>query len=66
MRNTKKIKLTFVRRDYDGVCNEPFMRDSVMLRTARHAGDIETVNHYVLGNLNRYKKFGVIDYEVIE
>ena len=53
MKNKKTIKITFI-KDH-GRNHEYFCNDILLLRHARKIGDIETVNHYVISVLNRYK-----------
>lgn len=38
------------------------MNETLMLRTAREVGDEETVNNYVLGQLNRHQETGEISF----
>ena len=39
-----------------------YMNETLLLRKARKVGDEENVNNYVLGQLNRHKEFGEIDF----
>lgn len=58
--NTKRIRLTEI-RDY-GRNHELHCDRYLMLRTARKAGDEETVNHYVLGCLRRRRDIGELNF----
>ena len=60
MKNKKTIRITFI-KDH-GRNHEYFCNDILLLRHARNVGDIETVNHFVISVLNRYKS----DIEYIE
>lgn len=44
---------------------ERYMNETLMLRTARKVGDEETVNNYQLGQLNRHKETGEINFEKV-
>ena len=60
MKNKKTIQITFIKNH--GRNHEMFCDKILMLRKARNIGDIETVNHYVISVLSRYKS----DIEYIE
>lgn len=62
MRNKKTIKITYI-QDM-GKAHNLYCDTVLMLRTARRAGDIETVNHYVFGRLKEVKG-RALDFEVI-
>lgn len=51
--NKVKIKITHIKNM--GHNHEYFCNNILLLRTARQIGDIETVNHYQLGVLNRWR-----------
>lgn len=59
-KNTKLIRIIDI-RDY-GRNHELFCSNNLLLRTARKPGDIERVNHTVLGCLNR----AGVKYEIID
>ncbi len=59
-KNTKLIRIIDI-RDY-GRNHELFCNNNLLLRTARKPGDIERVNHTVLGCLNR----AGVKYEIID
>ena len=60
MKNKKTIQITFIKNH--GKNHEMFCDKILLLRTARNIGDTETVNHYVISILNRYKN----DIEYVE
>lgn len=60
MKNKKTIQITFIKNH--GRNHEMFCDKILLLRSARCVGDIETVNHYVISILNRYKS----DIEYVE
>ncbi len=51
-KNKKTIKITAIKNH--GRCHEMYCDKILMLRSARNVGDIETVNHYVLGVLRQH------------
>ncbi len=60
-----KIKITYINEDrigwhYDML--KRYFNETLCLRTARKVGDEEVVNNYVLGQLNKCKAFGGIDF----
>lgn len=60
-----KIRITQVnanRIGWHGLLLERYMNESLCLRTARKAGDEEVVNNFQLGQLNRAKSSGEIDF----
>ena len=60
-----KIKLTKVdeiRIGWHGAMLERYMNETLALRSARKVGDEEVVNNYQLGQLNRAKSYGGIDF----
>ena len=61
MKNKKKIRITSI-KDH-GRNHNQFCDSVLMLRRARRCGDIEIVNHYVLGILNRFES--EITYEIL-
>ena len=60
-----KIKLTEINENkigWHGPMLERYFNDTLFLRTARKVGDEEVVNNYVLGQLNKCKEFGGINF----
>ena len=60
-----KIKLTEINENkigWHGLMLERYFNDTLFLRTARKVGDEEIVNNYVLGQLNKCKEFGGINF----
>lgn len=55
MARTNKVKIQITRMKDMGRNHEYFCNNVLLLRTARKVGDIEVVNHYQLGVLNRWK-----------
>lgn len=62
MARTTRIKITGIYTDWKGKMRERYMNETLMLRTAREVGDEETVNNYVLGQLNRHQETGEITF----
>lgn len=63
--NKQRIKITAINENiigWHGEMLERYMAETLHLRTARKVGDEETVNHFQLGQLNRAKEYGSIDY----
>lgn len=59
--NKTTIKITQIQdhgRNHDMYCDKV-----LMLRNARHPGDTEVVNNYVLSKLRLAKSVGTIDFE---
>lgn len=59
--NKTTIKITWIQdhgRIHDMYCDKV-----LMLRNARHSGDTEVVNNYVLSKLRIAKSVGTIDFE---
>lgn len=59
---TTRIRLTEVNTTWKGGYLEMYMKSTLGLRTARKVGDEENVNNYVLGQLNRHKETGEINF----
>lgn len=59
--NKRTIRIT--RIENMGRNHELWCDKMLMLRTARQVGDVETVNHYVLGKLNENSR--LVEYEVV-
>lgn len=60
-----KIKLTKINEDrigWHGKMLDRYFNETLFLRKARNIGDEEIVNNYVLGQLNKCKEFGGIDF----
>lgn len=60
-----KIKLTEINENkigWHGPMLERYFNNILFLRTARKVGDEEVVNNYVLGQLNKCKEFGGINF----
>lgn len=57
-----RIKITGIYTSWKGKMRDWYMNETLLLRTARKVGDEENVNNYVLGQLNRHKSFGEIDF----
>lgn len=60
-----KIQLTKVdenRIGWHGAMLDRYMNETLFLRTARKVGDEEVVNNFQLGQLNRAKAYGGIDF----
>lgn len=64
-RNKTRIRLTAINTYWTGGYRELYMKRVLMLRTARNVGDEETVNNYVLGQLNKHQETGEISFEKI-
>lgn len=66
-----KMKIRIIQIDenkigWSGPLLDRYFNETLLLRSARKIGDEEVVNNYVLGQLNRCKNFGGIDYIKIE
>ena len=60
-----KIKLTEINSNkigFSGPMLDRYFDEILFLRTARKIGDEEVVNNYVLGQLNKCKSYGGIDF----
>ena len=60
-----KIKITKIDENiigWHGPFLDRYFNETLFLRTARNVGDEEVVNNYVLGQLNKCKNFGGIDF----
>ena len=56
---TTKIRITEIK------CNMPakfYLQQMLLLRRCEKVGDEEVVNNYQLGQLNRAKEYGTIDF----
>lgn len=65
MARTTRIKITAIdttKIGWQGEYLERFFEKVLKLRTARRVGDEESVNNYVLGQLNICKSYGGIDF----
>jgi len=63
-----KIKITEINENiigWHGDMLNRYFNETLMLRHARNVGDEETVNNYVLGQLNKCKEFGGINFKKI-
>ena len=61
-----RIRITSINTDWKGEYLERYFNDVLYLRTARKVGDEENVNNFVLGQLNRAKETGQIDFEKVK
>ena len=59
---TTRIRLTAINTTWSGALLERYMNETLMLRIARKVGDEEVVNNYQLGQLNRHKETGEINF----
>lgn len=60
-----KIKLTEINTQkigWTGSMLERWFNEVLLLRHARNVGDEEVVNNYVLGQLNKYKEYNMINF----
>ena len=60
-----KIKLTEIniqKIGWKGSMLERWFDEVLLLRYARNVGDEEVVNNYVLGQLNKYKEYNMINF----
>ena len=57
-----RIRITSINTSWQGQMRDRYMNETLLLRKARKVGDEENVNNYVLGQLNRHKEFGEIDF----
>ena len=57
-----KIKLTEINTQKIGSMLERWFNEVLLLRHARNVGDEEVVNNYVLGQLNKYKEYNMINF----
>lgn len=60
-----KIKLTEINHQkigWKGSMLERWFDEVLLLRHARNVGDEEVVNNYVLGQLNKYKEYNMINF----
>lgn len=65
MANKNKVKIQITHIKNMGRNHEYFCNNILLLRKARQVGDIEVVNHYQLGILNRWKG-EQIDFEKVQ
>ena len=63
MARTNKVTIRILSREDKGRNHELWCSRVLMLRTARKAGDIETINHTQLGSLQRMAD--EIEFEVV-
>ena len=60
-----KIRITNINENvigWHGQFLDKYFKETLMLRYARNIDDEEVVNNYVLGQLNKCKEFGGIDF----
>ncbi len=60
-----RIRITAINVSWKGKMLDRYMNETLLLRKARKAGDEENVNNYVLGQLNRHREYGEIDFEKV-
>ena len=60
---TTKIKITAI---YSDIPSKIYLQKFLLLRTCEKVGDEEVVNNYQLGQLNRAKENGQIDFVKIQ
>lgn len=60
-----RIRITGIHTDWKGQMRDRYMNETLFLRTARNIGDEENVNNFVLGQLNRAKEMGQIEFEKV-
>lgn len=66
--NKTRIRLTKINNDklgWNSLYINHYLSKTLLLRYARAVGDEEVVNNFVLGQLNRAKENGLIDFEKI-
>lgn len=61
-KNVTRIRITGIYTSWQGKMLDRYMNETLLLRTARKVGDEENVNNYILGQFNRHKSFGEIDF----
>ena len=58
----KLIEINTQKIGWEGSMLERWFNEVLLLRHARNVGDEEIVNNYVLGQLNKYKEYNMINF----
>ena len=58
----KLIEINPKKIGWEGPMLDRWFNEILLLRHARNVGDEEVVNNYVLGQLNKYKEYNMINF----